>query len=137
LDSIPDLKAKNAPLVPRQPVVTTVFYENPKRDSEKEMVLWKPLLNFSPINNDESSRGEYLAARAVSTTHGMIHVQRSGLQKSAVHGIFHAPGANERQGYRVAITARITKPDAAVCLRDYENVYCAEFGPNGDVQLPR
>jgi hypothetical protein len=136
-DSIPDLKAKNAPLVPRQPVVTTVFYENPKRDSEKEMVLWKPLLNFSPINNDESSRGEYLAARAVSTTHGMIHVQRSGLQKSAVHGIFHAPGANERQGYRVAITARITKPDAAVCLRDYENVYCAEFGPNGDVQLPR
>ena len=150
-DAIPGLHAKNAPLVAHQPVVTTVFYERPDVDSGKELVLWKPLLNFSPVvgghNNqanaasgsaDGSSNTEYHAARAVSTTHAMIHVQRAGLQKIAVHGIFHAPDASERQGYRVAITARITKPnnDAEASLRPFEHQYCATFGPEGDVKLP-
>jgi hypothetical protein len=105
-------------------------------DTGKELVLWKPMLNFSPINHDANSNGEYLAARAVTTEHGMIHVQRAGLQKSAVHGIFHATGASERQGYRVAITARITKPDAEASVRPFEKQYCLELGPLGDVMLP-
>jgi len=161
-DSIPSLAAKNAPLVPNQPVVTTVIYECPDQDSGKEVVLWKPLLNFSPVvgsnnkhsiddddddydnvdHNNSISAGNntnYLAARAVSTTHGMIHVQHAGLQKKAVHGIFHAPGGestSERQGYRVAITARITKPDAEASLRAHEHQYRATFGPEGNVGLP-
>lgn len=151
-DAIPGLHAKNAPLVAHQPVVTTVFYERPDVDSGKEeLVLWKPLLNLSPVvgghNNqanaasnsaDGGSNTEYHAARAVSTTHAMIHVQRAGLQKIAVHGIFHAPDASERQGYRVAITARITKPYnvAEASLRPFEHQYCATFGPEGDVKLP-
>jgi hypothetical protein len=48
-DAIGSLKAKNAPLLPRQPVVTTVFYEKPEADEGKEIVLWKPLLNFDPL----------------------------------------------------------------------------------------
>ena len=63
--------------------------------------------------------GEFLRARAVPTLHGMVHVQRAGLQKNAVHGIFHAPNATERKGHRVAITARITKPNAEDTLHAY------------------
>lgn len=48
-DAIPGLVAKNAPLVPKQPVVTSIFYESPVQDSGKEVVLWKPNLNFSPV----------------------------------------------------------------------------------------
>ena len=46
-DSIPNLTAKNAPLLPNQPVVTTVLYEHID-DSGKECVFWKPILNFTP-----------------------------------------------------------------------------------------
>jgi hypothetical protein len=130
-DAIGELKPKNVPLVPRQPVVTTVFYEQPEVDSEKEAVLWKPVLNFAVS-------GEYEAARAVRTSHGMIHVQRSGLQKISKHGIFHAPqNEEERQGYRVAITGRIAKPDAMEIIQDYiqKGSYCAEFGPGGENHL--
>lgn len=57
-DAVPSLKAKNAPLIPRQPVVTTVFYEQPQVDSGKELVLWKPILNFSPVQSKSSGTGE-------------------------------------------------------------------------------
>ncbi len=40
------LSAKNAPLKPSQPVVTTVLYEKPGADSAKEVVLWRPTLNW-------------------------------------------------------------------------------------------
>lgn len=137
-DAIGELKAKNGPLVSRQPVVTTVFYERPEQDQEKEVVLWKPCLNFSTSFSSSGGDGCYDAARAVSTTHGMVHVQQAGLQKRAVHGIFHAPKhTEERRGYRVAITARITKPNAAEIVQEFvrKSAYCAEFGPEGDLQL--
>ncbi|KAL9190182.1 hypothetical protein ACHAXT_007393 [Thalassiosira profunda] len=85
-DTIASLKAKNAPLVGRQPVVTTVYYEKPETDNGKELVLWKPMMNFKP--RDDSL---YAAARGVQTLHGMVHVQKAGLQSKAQHGIFHAP----------------------------------------------
>jgi len=134
-DAVPSLKAKNAPLIPNQPVVTTVFYEKPECDSGKEIVMFKPILNFSPIGDKSTGTGEYLGARAIPTYHGMVHVQRAGLQKYAVHGIFHAPNTTERQGYRVAITARITKPNADESLHEYMRQYKVELGPDGDLQL--
>lgn len=104
-------------------------------DNDKEVVLWRPLLNFSPRDDDE-----YSAARALPTTHGMIHVQRAGLQRDALHGIFHNPGHEEpRQSFRVAITARITHPHVTNVVQDFvkQGSYVAEFGPDGDIQLPR
>ena len=65
-DAIAKLEAKNAPLIPHQPVVTTVFYEYPAQDQKKEVVLWKPVVNFPYTNS------LYDAARAVCTTHGMM-----------------------------------------------------------------
>lgn len=137
--------APKAGLVSRQPVVTTVYYEKPDDDDGKELVLWKPLMNFYPRNNDSL----YMAARAVQTTHGMVHVQRAGLQSSTQHGIFHTPifesGSTEhvsceRRGYRVAITARIAYPDADKLLMPYldNGHYSAVLGPNGNktLQLP-
>jgi hypothetical protein len=132
----------SAALVSRQPVVTTVYYEKPDDDNGKELVLWKPLLNFNPRNNDSL----YMAARAVQTTHGMVHVQRTGLQSSTQHGIFHTPifenGSTEpvsceRRGYRVAITARITKPDADKVLMPYldNGDYSVVIGPDGNKTL--
>jgi hypothetical protein len=119
-------------MVPHQPVVTSVFYFEPEHDSGKEVVLWRPILNF-PFEI-----AEYQAVRALSTSHGMIHVQRAGLQKMAVHGILHAPqNREERRGCRVAITARITKPNAEKLVQPYiqRGSYCTELGPNGDKQL--
>ena len=54
-----------APLVGKQPVVTTVYYEKPDEDNGKELVLWKPILNFKPREDSL-----YMAARGVQTTHG-------------------------------------------------------------------
>lgn len=54
-----------APLVGKQPVVTTVYYEKPDEDNGKELVLWKPMLNFKPREDSL-----YMAARGVQTTHG-------------------------------------------------------------------
>lgn len=152
-DAIAGLPAKNAPLVPQQPVVTTVLYEWPAVDSGKEVVLWRPVVNFQPLltprtttttPKDDKCRAqsEYAAARAVPTTHGMMHVQHAGLQRHAQHGIFHNPRGNDpeqqpRQGYRVAITARIAKPDAVESLRPFRHQYCATLGPEGQVKLPR
>jgi hypothetical protein len=135
-DAVPSLKAKNAPLVNQQPVVTTVFYEKPNSDSGKEIVMWKPILNFSPVGDKSTGAGEYLGARCVRTLHGMVHVQRAGLQKSSLHGIFHMPhSTDERQGYRVAITARITKPNAEETLSEFLHTYTEELGPEGALQL--
>ena len=144
-DSIPNLKGKNASLLPKQPVVTTVLYENIQEDSGKECVFWKPILNFTPrandkINNNVSSKNKmiqsssstdsntiskrnedlYLAARACPTKHGQVHIQRAGLQKDTLHGIFHTPlckneeeiesctgRGGPRTGYRVAITGKL------------------------------
>lgn len=155
-DSIGDLKAKNAPLVAKQPVVTTVLYDKPVDDQGKELVLWKPILNFTPqrsssaaVNaavvvgknkgNVPATGSEYLAAVALPTTHGMIHVQRAGIQSKALHGIFHNPGTTARVSFRVAVTARITKPNAAelVDVFQKQGVYMKEYGPAGELQLPR
>ena len=62
-DTIASLKPKNAPLVGKQPVVTTVYYEKPEVDNGKELVLWKPLFNFRP--RDDSL---YMAARGVQVS---------------------------------------------------------------------
>ncbi|KAL7549975.1 hypothetical protein ACHAWF_013230 [Thalassiosira exigua] len=140
-DTIASLKAKNAPLVARQPVVTTVYYEKPELDEGKELVLWKPLLNFKP--RDDSM---YMAARGIQALHGMVHVQRSGLQSHAQHGIFHRPifengkpASEPRQGYRVAITARITHPDSDELIKAYveNDHYSFVLGPDGNKTLCR
>lgn len=141
-DAIGALKAKNAPLLPCQPVVTTVFYEKPQHDEGKEMVLWKPLMNFKPKNDSL-----YMAARGIVTSHGMVHVQKAGLQSKAMHGIFRTPSCNSatdaekelepRMGYRVAITARITFDDSEKRLEPYlnEDHYNIVIGPGGNKTL--
>jgi hypothetical protein len=179
------LEGKNAPLIPKQPVVTTVLNEKPMHDSGKECVFWKPLLNFTPRvsktaskqqpageecsftddDQQQSSAALYLAARALPTVHGQVHVQRAGLQKVARHGIFHTPttgnndkgeytaGTSEnghqqhqqqngpRTGYRVAITARITHANATERIRLFlqgeRQVNKGVMGPEGNLTLPR
>ncbi len=131
-----------AALVSKQPVVTTVYYEKPEEDSGKELVLWKPIMNFKPKNADSL----YMAARAVQKPHGMVHVQRAGLQKDALHGIFHTPifvndkpppTSRERVGYRVAITARINATNADELLMPFleKGAYRRVYGPDGDKTL--
>ena len=69
----------------------------------------------------------------------MIHIQRAGLQKNALHGIFHAPGdEDERKGYRVAITARVAHPDAEQRIAPFieKEAYACTIGPEGKDQLP-
>lgn len=119
----------------RQPVVTTVFYEHPEADSGKELVLWRPALNW------DTKGGVYSAARALSTPHGCVHIQRAGLQSKAKHGVFrHPAAADERAGYRIAITARMTKLDAneqVMTHRDKQPPsYCRQLGPHGVFFLP-
>jgi len=127
---------KNAPLVRRQPVVTTVFYERPE-DSGKEVVLWKPMDNwhseYGARFSAEAARGTYDAPRGLQTSHGVVHVQRAGLQRRVVHGVFHSPGSAVRTGWRVAITARVTHPDAEDRMREFheEGAYCKHIGPAG------
>jgi hypothetical protein len=88
----------------------------------------------------------YMAARAVQTPHGKVHVQRAGLQKDALHGIFHTPifvndkpppVSRERVGYRVAITARINETNADELLTPFleKGKYCRVYGPDGDKTL--
>ena len=141
-DAIGSLKAKNAPLLPRQPVVTTVYYQKPELDEGKEMVLWKPLMNFRPKEDSL-----YAAARGIVTSHGMVHVQKAGLQSKALHGIFRAPFSSNsrgqktvfepRMGYRVAITARITYDYPETRLEPFlkDNHYNAIIGPVGNKTL--
>lgn len=155
-DTIGSLHAKNEPMVGHQPVVTTVYYQKPSVDNGKELVLWKPLFNFKPRNRDSL----YNAARGIQTYHGMIHVQKAGLQGHAQHGIFHTPiftqeqhhdsfndedddddDDNEspavisdpREGYRLAITARITYPNSEKRLDPFvkNGHYQKLIGPDG------
>lgn len=139
-DAIGSLKAKNAPLLPRQPVVTTVYYQKPQLDDGKEMVLWKPLMNFKP--KDDSL---YMAARGIVTSHGMVHVQKAGLQSKVEHGIFRTPcnssdeamDIDPRMGYRVAVTARITYDDSENRLEPFlkGDHYNVIIGPEGNKTL--
>jgi len=125
-------RPKNAPLLKDQPVVTSVFYELP-RDSGKEVVLWKPINNWNASFDEAGSCFD--AARALRTEHGCVHVQRAGLQKKVLHGVFHTPGASEREGYRVALTARITKPDAIAKIEEHMGKYKELLGPKGEYTL--
>lgn len=147
-DSMAGLKPKNAPMLDRQPVVTTVFYEKPESDSGKECVFWKPLVNFTPrVSSTESpcpTRSEdlYIAARAVPTLHGVMHVQMSGLQSRAMHGVFTRPAPKgeqlgPREGYRVSITARIAHRNALDRMEPYLDVYKGCLGPSGNHTLPK
>ena len=91
-----------APLTPKQPVVTSVFYERPEADGGKESVLWRPCLNWQ-------ARGDvFCAARALGTPHGCVHVQRAGLQARSKHGVFHTPGAPP--GFRASRLRQSTWP---------------------------
>ena len=127
------LKPKNAPLVPCQPVVTTVLYAQPTIDQEKEVVLWRPRLNWEP------REGPFTAVRALTTPHGMVHIQRAGLQKGTKHGVFHAPRRPKRQSFRVALTARITHVNAPAIVANHvaQGEYSGQFGPEGKWTLPR
>lgn len=111
-----------------------MLYEQPQEDSGKEVVLWRPVLNW-----DENTPTYYHAARGLRTVHGTAHVQRAGLQKGAQHGIFHTPvtQAGERVGWRCALSARITWPDAEERLEPFILQYKASFGPEGQWTLPR
>ena len=101
-------------------------------------MLWKPLFNFKP-----SVDTLYAAARGLQTTHGMVHVQRAGLQSHAQHGVFHTPvfenegSEPERKGYRVAITARITHSNSDKLLKPYleNDHYSVVLGPDGNKTL--
>ena len=157
-DSIASLDGKNAPLVPTQPVVTTVIYEK-EEDDGKETVLWKPLLNFNPLaaaarssptpqvadesGGDVCTRNPslYLAARAITTQNGQVHVQRAGLQSVAQHGIFHTPTAagqgGARTGWRLAITARICHANSKERIGRYMDLYKGVLGPEGNMTMPR
>ena len=130
---IAGLHAKNAPLVPYQPVVTTCVYARPAVDGGKECVLWRPLLNW------DVAGGAFSAARALPTPHGTVHIQRAGLQRQTKHGVFHAPGTPARESWRVALTARVTKPDATALVDEWEKrkAYSETFGPEGKWTLPR
>ena len=133
-DAISEMRAKNSSLMPCQPVVTSILYEQPEQDSGKEVVLWKPVLNWPSSRSDL-----YSAARAVQTVHGTIHVQSAGLQSKAQHGVFHTPSDSEqRQGYRVAITARISKRNANAIVDNFaaRASYREQIGPDGDVTMP-
>jgi len=130
-DDMRDVEAKCAPLVRKQPVVTTVFYEKPE-DEGKESVLWRPIDNWQP-------RGDtFSAARCLVTTQGVAHVQRAGLQAKAKHGVMHTPGTSGRSGYRVALTGRITHTDAAQRVEEHvgKGHYSCTLGPDGSWHLP-
>ena len=71
---------------------------------------------------------------------------KAGLQSKAQHGIFHAPvfaegesqpRVEDRQGYRVAITARITFEDSESRIQPYveNDHYSFALGPNGNKTL--
>lgn len=124
--------AKNAPLVPQQPVVTSVIYGDPTSDSGKEVLLFRPVLNW------DATDGPFTAARALRTPHGTAHIQRAGLQRSAKHGVFHAPGTPPRESWRVALTGRVAKPNAADLVEQWaaKGAYSETFGPDGQWQLP-
>jgi len=93
-------------LAPRQPVATLVLYEQPDADGRKDVVRWRPTANFDDL---APSLG---CARTLRTADGMVHLQREGLQRFAKHAVLHAPGAAPRVGARVAVTARVARPDA-------------------------
>ena len=63
-----------------------------------------------------------------------MHVQRAGLQRSTKHGVFHSPGKAAREGWRVALSARITKLDAEERVGRFcaDGCYSEELGPAGD-----
>ena len=87
-----------------------------------------------------------------------MHIQRAGLQKVAVHGIFHTPvgrsntkiddddddddnehaatSTQHRTGYRVAITARICHSDSRQRVIPHLDEYVGILGPEGHLTLP-
>ena len=106
--------------------------EPPPTQEAAEPPLTAPHLNW------EAREGAFTAARALATPHGMAHVQRCGLQRATKHGVFHYPRRERREGWRVALTARITKPDAAGRVANFvvEGAYSEQIGPEGKWQLP-
>lgn len=90
------------------------------------------------MNWDCDSRTYFSAARGLLTTHGTAHVQRAGMQRGTKHGVFHSPGEPAREGWRVALSARITRPDGEERVAGFKakGAYTMELGPEGDWSLP-
>lgn len=94
-------------MTPSQPVVTTVLYQKPEDDSGKETCFWIPTghdddwnKSFLSKNNfSDTYENMYLGRNQVCTTHGMVHIQKAGIQSHSKHGVFHSLGTDSRKGY--------------------------------------
>lgn len=112
-------------MVPKQPVATTVLYEK-LVDDGKDSVFWipKPLqANFTKDSDGVKRfygtfKNEYKAFMSLKTCHGGEHIQATGQQQIAKHGVFPtlpsglAENFKPREGARIAITARISRENA-------------------------
>ena len=101
-------------------------------DQVSRFVVWRAQ------NWDGDTRTFFRAARGLVTTQGTVHVQRAGLQRGTKHGIFHSPSTPKREGWRVAISARITRADAVARVDGFcsSGCYSMELGPEGEWRLP-
>ena len=55
---------------------------------------------YTPSINFTSNKVPAYTMRALGTPHGLVHVQRAGLQRGTKHGVFHFPGRAAREGHR-------------------------------------
>ena len=129
-DQVPQQKAQTT-LAPRQAVATLILYEK-QADAGADCVRWKPVQNW----DDTGLERKLGAARTLSTTDALVHLQREGLQPHAKHAVHHTPGAAPRTGARIVVTARIAKLDAWDAVDVPAVREMPAIGPEGDVTLP-
>lgn len=128
----------------QQPVCTTVLYEKPGADKGKETIYWIPAFglgsgtkNSSKKYSDATYERPYCALCNLETSHGTEHVQSSGLQSISKHAVLHTSNKGVRTGARVAITSRVSHPDAAARVEAFKaawkrgKVYKEEVGVQG------